>query len=128
MYRDATHGRVNGQALAAISTGLVQLYSRSCGKGPTRAKSHMDGDTVVCILRDPFTTPERTLLHTGDAATVERMRDGFRRTMEAESRAIVEAHCERKVIASMGTIHADPDVAIEIFVLESFDEEELPAT
>ena len=118
MYRATTHDRINGQALAAISTGLVQLYSRCCGKGPTRAKTHMDGDTVVCILRDPYTTPERTLLDAGEVETVQRMRDGFRRTMETESHGLVEANCGRKVIASVATMHADPDLAAEVFVLE----------
>ena len=46
--------------LAQISTGLVQLHSRYYGKGPTKAKTHLVNDTVVCILRGGFTTVERT--------------------------------------------------------------------
>ena len=113
-----TQQRPNGQALAAISNGLVQLYARYCGKGPTRAKTHLSGDTVVCVLRSPFTKPERTLLDEGEGRLVERMRNGLHRVMQEESRRIVEEGCGRKVIACLAATHADPDVAIEIFVLE----------
>jgi len=40
-----------GEALAKISTGLVQLHSRHYGKGPTRAKTGKAvRGRVVCSL------------------------------------------------------------------------------
>ena len=108
--------------LAQISTGLVQLHSRFYGKGPTKAKTHMVSDTVVCILRGGFTTVERTLLDTGEAESVYEMRRSFQSAMEDEFRRIIEEATKRKVIAYMSSIHVDPDLAVELFVLEPLEE------
>jgi uncharacterized protein YbcI len=52
--------------------------------------------------------------------------------MEEEFREVVEAATGRKVIAYMSQIHTDPDLAIELFVLEPEEEpaeaEEHPAS
>src|SRR5215207_9137293 len=112
------HGPARGEMLAQISTGLVQLHSRYYGKGPTKAKTHMVDDTVVCILRGGFTTVERTLLDTGEVESVYQMRRSFQQAMEDEFRHIVEDSTGRKVIAYMSSIHVDPDLAVELFVLE----------
>jgi uncharacterized protein YbcI len=108
--------------LAQISTGLVQLHSRYYGKGPTKAKTHMVNDTVVSILRGGFTTVERTLIDTGEVESVYQMRRSFQQAMEDEFRRIVEAATGRKVIAYMSSIHVDPDLAVELFVLEPVEE------
>jgi uncharacterized protein YbcI len=104
--------------LAQISTGLVQLHSRYYGKGPTKAKTHMVDDTVVCILRGGFTTVERTLVDTGEVESVYQMRRSFQQAMENEFRRIIEGATGRKVIAYMSSINVEPELAVEIFVLE----------
>lgn len=108
--------------LAQISTGLVQLHSRYYGKGPTKAKTHWVDDTVVCILRGGFTTVERTLVDTGKVESVYQMRRSFQQAMEEEFRTVIEGATARKVIAYMSSIHVDPDLAVELFVLEPLDE------
>jgi uncharacterized protein YbcI len=108
--------------LAQISTGLVQLHSRYYGKGPTKAKTHLVDDAVVCILRGGFTTVERTLLDTGEVESVYQMRRSFQQAMEENFRLIVEEATGRKVIAYMSSIHVDPDLAVELFVLEPVEE------
>jgi uncharacterized protein YbcI len=108
--------------LAQISTGLVQLHSRYYGKGPTKAKTHMVDDTVVCMLRGGFTTVERTLLDTGEVESVYQMRRSFQQAMEENFRLIVEEATGRNVIAYMSSIHVDPDLAVELFVLEPVEE------
>jgi uncharacterized protein YbcI len=108
--------------LAQISTGLVQLHSRYYGKGPTKAKTHMVDDTVVAILRGGFTTVERTLLDTGEVESVFQMRRSFQQAMEEEFRRLVEGATGRKVIAYMSSIHVDPELAVELFVLEPLEQ------
>jgi uncharacterized protein YbcI len=108
--------------LAQISTGLVQLHSRYYGKGPTKAKTHMVNGTVVCILRGGFTTVERTLVDTGQVESVYQMRRSFQQAMEQEFRDVVEEATGRKVIAYMSSIHVDPDLAVELFVMEPTEE------
>jgi uncharacterized protein YbcI len=115
---EAPPGSARGETLAAISTGLVQLHSRYYGKGPTKAKTHLVNDTVVVILRGGFTTVERTLLDTGQAESVYQMRRSFQQAMEDEFRRVVEEATGRTVIAYMSSIHVDPELAVEIFVLE----------
>jgi len=121
----ATQGPARGETLAQISTGLVQLHSRYYGKGPTKAKTHLVGDTVVSILRGGFTTVERTLLDTGQVESVYQMRRSFQLAMEDEFRRVIEEATGRKVIAYMSSINVDPDLAMEVFVLESVEEPDL---
>jgi uncharacterized protein YbcI len=104
--------------LAQISTGLVQLHSRYYGKGPTKAKTHLVDDTVVSLLRGGFTTVERTLLETGRVESVYQMRRTFQQVMEEEFRRVVEEASGRRVIAYMSSINVEPDLAVEIFILE----------
>ena len=116
------HGSTGGETLAQISTGLVQLHSRFYGKGPTKAKTHIVNDTVISILRGGFTTVERTLIDQGDVDAVYAMRRSFQMAMEQQFTTVVEEATGRKVIAYMSQIHQDPDLAVEIFVLEPSSE------
>jgi uncharacterized protein YbcI len=115
---EASHAPARGEMLAQISTGLVQLHSRYYGKGPTKAKTHMVDDTVISILRGGFTTVERTLVETGQTESVYQMRRSFQQAMEVEFTEVIEEATGRKVIAYMSQIHTDPDLAVEVFVLE----------
>ena len=120
--QEATTGPARGEVLAQISTGLVQLHSRYYGKGPTKAKTHLVDDTVVSVLRGGFTRVERTLLDTGQAESVYQMRRSFQQAMEDEFRHVVEEATGRKVIAYMSSINIDPDLAVELFVLEPLEQ------
>jgi len=114
----ADGGSARGEVLASISTGLVRLHSRYYGKGPTKAKTYLVSDTVVCMLRGGFTTVERTLIDEGNVDAVYQIRRSFQQAMEEHFTTVVEAAMGRKVIAYMSQIHQDPDLAVEIFVLE----------
>jgi uncharacterized protein YbcI len=117
------HETTQGEALAQISTGLVQLHSRYYGKGPTKAKTHMVNDTVISILRGGFTTVERTMIDQGRLAAVHEMRRSFQDVMEEQFTAVVQEATGRTVIAYMSQVHTNPDLAVEIFVLEPTAEE-----
>jgi uncharacterized protein YbcI len=119
------HVRARGETRAEISTGLVQLHRRFYGKGPTKAKTQILDDTVVCSLVGGFTTVERTLIETGERESVYRMRRSFQLVMEEEYKRVVEEASGRKVIAHMSAIHLDSDLAVELFVFEALPEQEL---
>jgi uncharacterized protein YbcI len=121
---EVTPGPARGETLAQISTGLVQLHSRYYGKGPTKAKTHAVNDTIVSILRGGFTRVERTLLDTGEVESVYQMRRSFQQAMEDEFRRVVEDATGREVIAYMSSIHVDPDLAVELFVLKPLEEDD----
>jgi uncharacterized protein YbcI len=65
---------------------------------------------------------ERTLLDTGQVESVYQMRRSFQLAMGDEFRRVVQEATGRKVIAYMSSIHVDPDLAVEVFVLESLEE------
>src|SRR5215207_6413659 len=103
---DMRHETTPGEVMARISTGLVQLHSRFYGKGPTKAKTHLIDDTVICILRGGFTTVERTLIEGGNADAVYQIRRSFQQAMEDNFKEVIESALGRKVIAYMSQIHA----------------------
>ena len=110
--------RATGPELAAITTAMVQLHRRYYGKGPTEAKTYAINDTILCMLHGGFTTVEKTLMADGKGDEVERIRRSFQRTMEQRFIHVVEGTLQRNVIGYMSQVHADPDVAIELFLLE----------
>ena len=111
--------RHSGETLATISDGMVQLHTRFYGKGPSRAKTHLIDDTIVCILWNGFTTVEQTLIAEDEAETVAAFRHTFQKTMQDQFTSVIEEATGRTVIAYMSQVHVDPNVAVELFLLES---------
>lgn len=111
-------GHPDGEALAAISNGLAHLHMRFYGRGPAQVKTHVIEDLVVCVLWNGFTTVERTLLSRGEGQAVEAFRRTFHETMEEQFTEVVEEAIGRSVCAYMSQVHVNPDVAVEMFMLE----------
>jgi uncharacterized protein YbcI len=110
--------QAQGDALADVTRDLVRLHEEYYGKGPTKARTYSVNDTLISILEGGFTTVEKTLIAEGRPETVHEMRRSFQRAMEDRFRAVVEEATGRRVIAYMSEIHTDPDLAVELFVLE----------
>ena len=107
-----------GTELSSITVAMVQLHRRFYGKGPTEAKTYAINDTILCILKGGFTTVERTLVADGKIDEVERIRRSFQKTMKERFIEVIESTLDRKVLGYMSQINADPDIAIELFLLE----------
>jgi uncharacterized protein YbcI len=101
-----------------ISTSTVQLLHEYTGRGPTKANTLINGDVVTVLLADTLTTGERTLVDNGRSDRVLQVRHDYQLTMRDGLISIVERQLERKVIAVMSQNHIDPDLAVEVFVLE----------
>lgn len=95
-----------------------------------KARTTVDGDLVVVILRDNMTPGERTLVRGDKDAEVLRLRRAFQDAMEQDLVAVVERLTERNVQAFMSANHTRPDAAAEIFLLDGAVvlREELDAT
>jgi uncharacterized protein YbcI len=107
-----------GELNAAIARSIVAIYRDVCGRGPTRARTMFRGDVVVVILEEVLTVAERNLIADGRASAALAMRRGLRATMRpAMERAVGEA-TGSPVRAAMGDASDDPDVSVEVFVLE----------
>jgi uncharacterized protein YbcI len=113
---------------AMISTSAVQLLHKYTGRGPTKAKTVITGDLVTILLADTLTKGERTLVEKGKSDRVLQVRHDFQQAMRDDLTALVERHLKRKVIAFMSQNHIDPDLAVEVFVLEPAEGASEPAT
>ena len=102
---------------AAIATAVVGVTLRYTGRGPTRARAVIAGDTIVVTLRDTLTKAERTLTSNGRAGDARAMRRALNDTMRADLIAEIEALTGRTVEALLGDSLADPDVAVAVFLL-----------
>jgi uncharacterized protein YbcI len=107
-----------GQLAAAISNAIVGIHSRHYGKGPTKAKTYLMDDSVVCVMQDVFTTVERTLIEAGRGDLVKEVRATFQYSMQDEFREVVRSITGRHPRAFMSQIDCDADMAIEFFLLE----------
>jgi uncharacterized protein YbcI len=110
--------RPSGQLHAAVSSAVVGLFSKHVGRGPTKARTTIDGNLVVVLLRDGMTTAEKSLVRAGREAEVQRLRRAFQETMQTDLVDTVERLTDGKVSAFMSANHSDPDVAAEIFVMD----------
>jgi uncharacterized protein YbcI len=109
---------VHGQLAAAISTAVVHVFSDHTGRGPTKARTTLDGDLVVVILQEGMTKAERGLVHAGRDAEVLRLRRVLQETMRLDLIAAVERLTARTVQAFMSANHLAPDTAAEIFLMD----------
>jgi uncharacterized protein YbcI len=101
-----------------ISTAIVQLLHEYTGRGPTKAKTSINEDVVTVLLADTLTKGERKLVDNGLSERVLQLRHDYQLTMRDELVAIVERQLDRTVIAFMSQNHIDPDLALEVFILE----------
>ena len=120
---------VDGEARTAISDGIVALLKDFYGRGPTRAKTYIHDDLVVCLLRGGFTRVEQTLLEGGRGPAVIEQRMAFQELMRERFEGVVERATGRRVIGFMSGNQQDPDMICEVFVLSPTDlleQHELP--
>ena len=107
-----------GSVAAAISNATVQLLNEYTGRGPTKARTTISRDLIAVVLQETMTKGEKTLASNGEAKFVLDMRHKFQLAIQDDLVAAVERLSERKVIAFMSDNHIDPDMAVEIFILQ----------
>ena len=112
---------MHGDVLTAISDGMVGLLKDFYGRGPTRTKTYLEDDLVVCLLRGGFSRVERTLLEGGRGSSVIQQRMEFQELMRQRFNAVIEAATGRRVIGFMSGNHQDPDIMCEVFILAPTD-------
>jgi uncharacterized protein YbcI len=97
---------------------MVTLHRAHFGRGPRATRTIVADDIVVCVMNDVFTSVEKTLIRAGG-------RERVRETRLLHQRASAELICEpvkrltgRSIAAFVSSVHFEPDLAIETFVLE----------
>jgi uncharacterized protein YbcI len=108
-----------GEQLAAVTNGIVQLFRTYYGRGPDKAKSFLlDGYIVVCVLENTMTTVEQTLVKNGHTDMVRQVRLTFQGAMADEFKGVVERALGRRVAGYHSQLTMEPDIGFEFFVLE----------
>lgn len=100
-----------------ISNGTVRVLREYNGRGPTKARTYVSGDLVSVVLQDTLTRGEQNLVDGGGIDRVLDLRFEYQKMMRNDLVKLVEETMQRKVIAFMSANHAEPDMAIESFVL-----------
>lgn len=102
----------------AVSNAMTKMHRDSYGRGPTSVRTVVGYDHVICFLEDLYTPVERTLLDGGEVEAVRETRLAFQRTMKKPFVAAIEEITGRKVRAFLSQVTFDPDISVEVFVLE----------
>jgi uncharacterized protein YbcI len=118
------HRQTNGALAASISNAVVKALARTTGRGPTKAKTTLGDNGVFVVLQDSLTVGEQTLSDAGHGQAVLDLRRRWQACMEADVSREIEALTGRRVIGFMSDNHIDPDLAVEVFVLEPLMEAE----
>ena len=109
---------VAGRLLAEITNRIVALMREHYGRGPIKAKTYVLDNLIVCVLSDGFTAIERTMMEGGEPDRVLEMRRDFQRMMKERYSDMIEALTGRKVLAFLSQAHVEPDLTIEIFLMD----------
>ena len=110
---------VHGSVAAEISNGVVGIVREYTGRGPTRARTTITDELVVVVMGETLLKAERSLVASGEENTVLATRRKFQATMREEFVTLIEGALERRVIAFMSDNHLEPDLAVELFVLDA---------
>src|SRR4051795_5173925 len=108
----------DGELSAAISNTVVRALARTTGRGPTKAKTTLGENGVFVVLQDSLTVGEQTLTDAGQGQAVLDLRRRWQAVMKVDVSREIEELTGRKVIGFMSDNHIDPDLAVEVFVLE----------
>jgi uncharacterized protein YbcI len=115
---NASKRRPEGGALhAAISETVVRLLAENTGRGPTKARTTIDGDLIVVVLQNSLTPGERFLADDNRGEQVLDMRRAYQDAVRTDCIAAIEDLTSRTVAAFMSANHIDPDLAAEVFIL-----------
>jgi uncharacterized protein YbcI len=101
-----------------ISNAVVKELATTTGRGPTKARTTFGQDAVFVVLQDTLTKGEHTLVDAGEETTVLDLRRKWQKVMRESCSKRVEEVTGRKVIGFMSDNYVEPDLVVEVFILE----------
>lgn len=108
-----------GELALAISTAVVRELASTTGRGPMSAKTTFGDNAVFVVLQDTLTRGERNLVNAGESDAVLALRRLWQAVMRDSCSKAIEDLTDRKVVGFMSDNHIDPDIAVEVFILEA---------
>src|SRR5215218_1258125 len=118
MSRTEIPGRPTRSLPMEISNLVVRLFAEYTGRGPTKARTVIREDVVVCITHNTLTKGERRLVEEGEGEMVVSVRRKFQTTMRDDLVSGVELLTGRKVLSFLSDHDAENDYAAEVFILD----------
>ena len=119
LEQDAQTATPPGELLAEISRSMVQLYKELYGKGPSKARTYMTDDLVVCVLEGGFHRGELALFERGQQGPVVTQREAVQETMRHRFIELIERLVDREVVSFVSGVDAGTETSADVFVLES---------
>lgn len=110
-----------------ISNAIVGLLREYTGRGPMKARTTLRDNLVVVLLEQTLTKGEQVLVQKGRGENVLSLRHEYQEAMREEASAKVAEITGRNVIAMMSANHLDPDLGVELFVLDGPPENHISA-
>jgi uncharacterized protein YbcI len=105
-------------AATTISNGIGSMHREHYGRGADRIRTLIHHDVVLTRLEDCYTTVEKKMIAEGAFEQVRETRTMFQDWMRPRFTEIVEGATGRTVEAFFSQVTHDPDVAVELFLLE----------
>lgn len=122
-----TNTRVDDRSRQAveISNELTRSHREHFGRGAGNVKTVIQKGFVITFLEDIYTPFEKTLIGGGHSDLVTDARFAFQQMMRDTYIGIIERVTGRKVRAFLSQNNIDPAIAVEMFVLEAEDDDEV---
>ena len=111
-------GELSPSPSVEISNAVARLHKHYVGRGPTNARTTIDGDLVVCLLEGGYTRAEQTLEEIERADIVAAGRLGLQAAMRKEMIDAVQRALGRQVRSFMSANDLQRNLQVEVFVLD----------
>jgi uncharacterized protein YbcI len=100
-----------------ITRSIVGLHKEYLGHGPTKARTYIVDDLVVCVLQGGFSKAERTLLDYGRAGAVIDQRQALDEALREPLSDLIERLLERRVVGFTSAVQPDGELSTVVFLL-----------
>jgi uncharacterized protein YbcI len=112
-------GGTGGAPTVEISNAISHLHKQFIGRGPTNARTTVDGNLVVCLLEGGYTRAEQTLENNDSGDVVAAGRLGLQAAMREAMIGAVQRTLGRSVLSFMSANDIRQNLQVEVFVLSS---------
>ena len=107
-----------GGLLEEITRSVVRLHKEYIGQGPTKARTYICEDLVVCVLQGGFSRVERTLVEHGRTGAVIHQRQALDEALRQPLSDAIERLIERRVVGFTSAVQPDGELSTVVFLLE----------
>jgi uncharacterized protein YbcI len=110
--------RDHGGLLEEITRSVVGLHKELIGQGPTKARTYICDDLVVCVLHGGFSRAERTLLEHGRTDAVIHHRQALDEALRQPLSDTIERLVGRSVVGFTSAVEPDGELSTVVCLLQ----------